>query len=474
MSSGSLTALFKLIGILSVGPFFAQFLMLLVSPWLTRLYSPSDFATVSVFLLFGAGMAALVCAKLDNAIIRCRDNEYAARLAVLTAKLVFLISFGLSLFSLALLYFFQVWQYLNFAVLLLFYLVMGGLYDILNALALQSNKAILVTNGRIFLVVVAIIFQILAGYSGCGAEGFVAGLVAGYFATTVYLYLHLRVCLSLTASKPSLTLSNTFHNHRDDFLFGTVATLFSTLQNNLPGVAVTVFVGPLAGGFYTLIQRVVFNPALTLASILSQSILPWLAQSHTGKTTAQPLVSLTALIFISMLGSILLIQPFCEQIFTFVFGESWRGAGAVAGILFLQLPFKLAYELVSVIMISESRQKLLSLSRLMTLLAGIIAIASVENHSTGTVFFVFSLVQSLSFTVALFFFFYAISMPFRQGGLIIWAGVALPAAYLALGWPNFGEPLTGAWNLKGVVSWLAIPLLLISFVKTRKLLKSAE
>lgn len=456
MSSGVGRQLLALVRMLAIGPLFAQILLLAASPVLTRLYLPEEFAAVAVFLLGGAAIASIACLKLDNAIVRVASSLEAGRIAMVATVSAFCFAVLLSSAGLIALTLLERMEYLVFVVLLGPYIFVGGLYDVLNALALRRCLVAIVTKGRIVLVISSLLVQICVGFLKGGAAGFILGLVIGYLCSVIYLATALRIRPRRWIS--SLEIRLILVQNRHDWLYGGPSSLFYTLQNNLPAVILTVVVGATVGGYYALIQRVVFNPVIIATGVLSQSVLPWLSRTR-DRGSAALLSKLASLAGIAMLGLVIGFYPLAEPSFAFIFGEQWRDAGVYAALLFLLLPYRVLYDVLSILLISENRQGTLFLTRGLALLLGVAVLLGFSETPTRDLFLWFSFTQAVCALTGIFAVALVLAIPLS--GLLQTMSFGLSITYLVVAFQGALSAFlwAGALNL---LFWLA-GMLIVGF-----------
>lgn len=433
MNGGAGWQLIGLVRTLAIGPLFAQLLMLAASPVLARLYSPSDFGVVASFLLGGAAIGSVACLKLDNAIIRAASSLEAVRISkvAIISALSFAIVF--SVFGFIALTQLNHVEYMNLMALLAPYIFIGGIYDVLNAVALRRQLAAIVTKGRIVLVISSLLVQIIVGVLKIGAAGFLFGLVVGYLCSVIYLTIALRIKPWFWIGRVSVDSRSILAKNRHDWLYGGPSSLFYTLQNNLPAVVLSAVAGAAVGGYYVLIQRVVFNPVIIITGVLSQSILPWLSRTRE-QDSAALLVKFTSLTVIAMLGMAIIVYPLIEPLFAFVFGEQWRKAGIYASLLFLLLPYRIFYDVLSILLISENRQGTLFLTRGLSLLIGVAVLIVFSEVATRDLFLLFSFVQAVCALAGIFALASALVIPLSDSLRTMIVGLSF--SYLVVAFQN--------------------------------------
>ncbi len=355
-----------------------------------------------------------------------------------------------------------------FVILMTLYIFFGGLYDVFNALALRKNMGAIVSKGRIFLSISSLFVQIAFGVLKCGATGFVLGLVLGYFCSVIYLSTALKIkprhwLIRVGVSKIRFILLK----NRHDLFYGGPSSLFYTLQNNLPAVIFTIVGGASVGGYYALIQRVVFNPVIIATGVLTQTILPWLSRTRYQGSGAL-LIKCSTFAATAMLGTVFLFYPFTDDLFAVIFGEHWREAGLYASLLFLLLPYRVLYDVLSILLISENRQRSIFLTRGFALLLGISVIFCFNKFVARELFFLFSLIQAMCALAGIGAL--AIILKLSLSHLLRVITIGLIFSYLAVGLegvflPYFGENLINIFfGLTGIIT-LAFSLVSAKLIK---------
>lgn len=392
MKQGAGTQLLLLTRVLAIGPVFAQLLLLAASPVLTRIFLPSAFAEIAAFLLAGGALASLACLKLDNAIIKERSTGNAARAAMVALASVVVFSISAGMVTLLVAVALDNPKLKWYGVLLAAYLFVGGVYDILNALALRKQLARVVTRGRIILAVASLVAQITLGVYLGDARFFVFGLVLGYLVATADLARALRIRLLPGLSRSMVR--DVLSRNASDTTHGSFSALLFTVGNNIPAVILTLTAGPTIGGYFALLQRVAFNPVLILTTLLTQSMLPWLAKHRTSAARQVMLLTASKLAWF-FLGISLLMLPLAETFFAFAFGEVWRKAGTFAAVLLVVLPCRVAFEVLANLLVVENRQAPLFLIRAFNLAIGLLVLLVFSMQHPEISVFVYALLQTM-------------------------------------------------------------------------------
>jgi O-antigen/teichoic acid export membrane protein len=163
----------------------------------------------------------------------------------------------------------------------------------------------------------------------------------------------------------------------------------------LPLAIFPVITGAVVGGYYALINRVIFNPANIITGVLGQSILPWLLSAQK-KEANLLLLKISTLASMMLFGIVLVLYFWITSIFALIFGEEWREAGFYASLILWFLPYKIQFDILSVLLISENKQGILFIARGSTLIIGLLTIISLYEANPHQLFFWFSLSQYIS------------------------------------------------------------------------------
>jgi O-antigen/teichoic acid export membrane protein len=219
--------------------------------------------------------------------------------------------------------------------------------------------------------------------------------------------------------------------------------------------------GATVGGYYALIQRVVFNPVIIVTGILSQSILPWLSRTR-DQGSAVLLAKFSSLAGITMLGMVIAVYFLAEPLFSVIFGEQWRQAGVYAGLLFLLLPYRVLYDLLSILLISENRQGTLFLTRGLALLLGVAVLFVFSEGATRELFLWFSFVQAVCALTGIFAVASVLQIPLSR--LLRTMSIGLITSYLVVAFQGEISTFFGGYILNLLFALAGILIMATSLV----------
>jgi lipopolysaccharide exporter len=334
-----LTNAFKLIGGTAVG----QLLTLLVSPVLSRLYSPADFGTFALYTTIISLMMVVGAFRYDLAIVMARNRREA--LHVLGLAFLFLV--GVSLVSLVVVLGLQgpigAYMDLGHAGWLVFLLPLAilsaGGYQNLSHWANRAKDYRALAFSRIAQSSTSAGVAVLVGLLFSTGMGLILGHLSG---SLVGFGLIARQSAAVLRKAPqqisSRRLRHTLVKFRDFPLYSLPNAFLNNLSLNLPVFLISsFFTGPLTGQ-YSLAVRVLNIPMAVIGAGIGQVFYQKLSDTYHRKGDCRRLVTQTwSSLFVVGVGPMVLVLLFGPHLFRLVFGPEWTGAGEMAAILALPL-----------------------------------------------------------------------------------------------------------------------------------------
>lgn len=334
------------IAILVSGTVAAQAIPILLSPIITRLYSPESFGVFSLFISMATLLAIIATGKYDFAIVMPKQDEEAKSIVVLVLFLSTLVSSLILVLGLMwgeyLLYVFDIAAHPGWLVLLA---VTVWVYAIYHALYAYTNR-------------ICRYKQMSLSQGSQAITGSAANIALGLLQDSYYYLIYSRL-LGLVSSiwvlkKASHLTQNGFtwpskaalvamaKRYSNFPKFSLPADILLQVSNDLPIYMLMVLYNDVVVGLYTLSLRVVGAPF----NIIGTSVLNVFRQeaadhySHYGECRAVYLKTLKLLSVLSLVPS-LLLGLFAAPLFGIIFGEEWVDAGKITQIMILMYYIKL-------------------------------------------------------------------------------------------------------------------------------------
>jgi len=326
--------------LLAGGTALGQAITVLVSPILTRLYTPEDFGIFGVYASILGIVTVVASLRYEYALPLPEDDETAANILVLC----FLLLLGMTTLS-----WFAIqglgnrivsWANVPGLQPYLWLIPLGvlgaGTYQILNYWAVRKRDFPRIARTRLSRGMARAALQVGVGFAHSGPLGLLLGQFAGETAGSASLSLAAWrkdrapfKAVSLRGIRQAGTRYKRFP------LFSTWGSLLDALGGNVPQLLFAAFYGAVAAGWFGLGQRVIAAPL----NIVVDSV----AQVYFGEAARLPRDDPKAMkrLFFKLTGRLALIGgipvavicALAPWFFAIVFGPGWGTAGRYVQIL---------------------------------------------------------------------------------------------------------------------------------------------
>ena len=319
---------------LVTGTTFAQVLVVLASPALTRLFTPADFGLLAIFTSITKVISTVSCLRYEFAIMLPEEERDAANLLATCIAIVT----GISLLCLPVFLLFEsaIVSALNapdlagHLWLVSPFVFVSGLVLALNYWNSRSRQYGRLTVARIVSAVATTGGQLGAGMGGfptggalIGANTLGQGVATGILAAQIYRDDHRRLTrhISLHRMKGMLV------RYRKFPLYESWSALLNVASWQLPSLLLPIYFSPVQAGFYSLAFRLIMMPMDLVGGAIQQVFFQ---QASSAKREGQ-LADLTESVFTILLRIVLFpmltVSVIGEELFAFVFGSVWAEAG---------------------------------------------------------------------------------------------------------------------------------------------------
>ncbi len=348
---------------LMTGTTFAQALLILIAPILTRLYSPDDFGIFALYTSILGILAVVACFRYELAIVLPEKDEDAANVLALSI----LITLGLSFIILLLVAVFKN----SFSNLLgapelsfwlwfmPFSLLVAGLFQIFNYWSTRKKQFRRLAVRQITQSSVTAVTQLSAGAITSGAGGLIGGHIAGQAVATGRLAGQIwkdegKQILSYLSKEK---IKKVLLRYKDFPLFSSWAIFLNSISAALPALLLAYFFNPIIVGYYALGHRVLAMPLGVIGGAVAQVFFPRATEAY----NKGELDSLTISIFGELVSiglvPLLLLMLVAPDLFVIVFGDSWLVAGEYVRWLSLWLFLQFISSPISMIYMILERQR---------------------------------------------------------------------------------------------------------------------
>lgn len=316
--------------LLAGGTAVAQLLVIGASPILSRLYTPAEFGTFSVFsalLLMLMGFASL---RYEFAIPLARDDREGFAVLTLAHLLLAVSAVTTVLLVLALRGPVVRWTHTPalapYLWLLPLAVLAGGSYQALSFWASRRKEF-----GRLSVTKATqgggqVAIQVGMGVAGFGASGLILGFVAGQ---TLGVGSLLRSAWAQRIPAARGALRAVARQYRDFPRYHTWNSLVDIVGLQFPTLLFAAFFSVADAGSFAMAMRVLGLPAALLGQAVAQVFYP--AAAERGQAQSRELVERVATAsFVAALSVFSLVWLFGPFAFGFAFGPEWNTSGRFA------------------------------------------------------------------------------------------------------------------------------------------------
>ncbi len=324
---------------LMTGTAIAQAIPILISPILTRLYTPNEFGILALYMAVVSVVAIIVTGRYELAVMLPESDEDAINVGALALS----VALAISLLTLLIVGIFNkpIAQLLgkpeiaNWLYLVPFSVLFIGIYQILNYWSTRRKQYGQLALSRVSQSVANGSVNLGVGFSGLGITGLLSGVLFGQGVAAFILGWQVRKDLS--QYKKSISKQRMLRNakkYQDFPKVNSLHALVDVLQSSGVVFLISALFGGSILGLYAFTLRILNAPLGLLGASVSQVFYQKASETYKNGGDLQPLVRKTILSLGMMALPIFLVIGFLAPIlFEVIFGKDWSVAGTYAQIL---------------------------------------------------------------------------------------------------------------------------------------------
>ncbi|HDC5749596.1 TPA: type 8 capsular polysaccharide synthesis protein Cap8K [Staphylococcus aureus] len=333
----------------------AQVILIITTPIITRLYSPTEFGEFTIFSNIAMILIPIINARYDLLIVNTKNDR--------SANILSQISFLISLLILLLLipiFAISAWLYPNFILDFIFIIIMLFLVSLTNIFTNYLNKERkykVLSLINVFRAGSMALLQIIFGLLALGSLGLIIGFSLSYIAGITLGYKTFKKHFNIVRDKEETKAL--FLENKNQLVYSTP----SILLNSLSFSVVVFFIGILYTntevGIYGMAIRVLGIPvtiiSLGLSKIFMQQANDYYIEHGNFRNLLLKFSSILVIV------SIILYVPlylFSEELVNILLGHSWVDAITVIKIVIPLFVIRLIVSTVSLSVIVLQKQQL--------------------------------------------------------------------------------------------------------------------
>jgi len=353
----------KNVSVLATGAFIVQTISVILSPVLSRLYTPEDYGLLAIFTSIISILTVMGSFRYELAILIPKKNSEASLLLKLSVFIVILISLIVLVVTIL---FNQNISHLfgndNLSFWLWFIAPVFLSAGIVQAFTYWLNRIKnykLISAVRIFQSVTNSSLSLILGFLKYHTSGLLAALIFSNIASLVFLIRKSRSSLKNCVSNLGglKIISDKF---REFPLLSLPGALLDTLSINSVIFLLGFFFSESVTGSYSFSYKILTLPSVLIGASIGQVLFQKISETYSNNQKILPSILKTwKLLFFAGLIPMILIFVFGENLFRFVFGDRWSDAGKISEYLCLLTYFMLISSPTSNAMIVLRKQKFL-------------------------------------------------------------------------------------------------------------------
>lgn len=321
----------KNVSVLASGAAMSQLILVVVLPFLTRIYTPKDFEALALFLAIFSIINVIICLRFEIAIPIAKDDGSAISLVLLslisTFVIVVLISVIIFFFreQIDILTDYKISAYLW---LLPVALIFWGGYTAFQYWATRRKQFNKIAKTRLIQSINGSVSQLVFGMSGFGALGLLLGYIiqigSGIFSLVIFFFKETKEKISNIKIH---TLKEVFLEYKRFPKYSTWEALANSAGIQVPIILIASYAIGEEAGYIMLAMRLLSAPMSLIGGAVAQvylSEVPMYYQS--GQLKEFTYKTITSLLKISIIPMIL-VAILSPMLIPIIFGIEWGRVG---------------------------------------------------------------------------------------------------------------------------------------------------
>ena len=320
----------------------AQFILLISSPILTRIFSPESFGILTIYYSILSILGVVGSLRYELAIMLPEKMEDSRSIFFLSIFISIFVSLIILLF-LVTIFLISDWTSVDYLFFLVPGLLLTSFFQILTNWNNRFSNFKLIASANVAQTSVTSFSQITLGMFGFSSYGLIFGSLLG-LASAILVFLKSNI-FNVKLFFRHIKTQHLIHNlkeYKEFPYFSLPGALVSSISLQAPVLFVSFFFGQAITGFYGLALRVVYLPIVLLSTPIFQVTYKKISDLDIHNPSNIRAYVLKKVFYLAVVAIPLPIFFFffSEEVFAFIFGEDWRRAGDFAVYLSFLAYFK--------------------------------------------------------------------------------------------------------------------------------------
>lgn len=312
--------------ILILGSGFSQFIVLLITPILTRIYKPAFFAQYFIFLSAINILKQVFTLRFELTIVIVNDKK----LEFLSLAITFILNTLFSFLSTVLIILFnKIFQirYIN----LLFFIILSSYVmaniEIVNYWNNKNRNYKTISISKIYSILFISIFQIMLFFIKIPENKLVLGHFLGLIFTLLFLIIKIRfkdIWVNVFSNLSKIKFLYLIKKYNNILKFNSLINLLSNLLNETPIYIISYFFGQNYTAIYGMVNKIIGNPMNLIGQSISNVFFRNVSEKYNEGDIKSYFFTVSKKLY--KLGFILSFLIFLLSFFVeFYLGKDWKG-----------------------------------------------------------------------------------------------------------------------------------------------------
>lgn len=319
---------------LASGRTIATAIPFLTAPILGRLYTPSDYSNLTLFLSLNAVISVFVTFQMHHSLALEDSDRAATSLAWIALAIAGAVSVGVAVATVLVALAQGAGTVWGWMFLLPVSVLLNGMLRVTELFATRERRFGFIARVLVAQVVTTAVASILFGFWVGGSVGLFLGFFLGQTVQVAqqFQYLRQRIAAAGFPSKPRARAL--IRRHRDFMVFSTPSALIQTLAIELPTFALSALTMTGAVGAFGRVRQIISAPVNLTRSSVSQVFQREAAELYRTTGSCRRLMFQTAawLFAVGIVPTLLLVF-YGPSLLALYLGPGWEQAGVFAQIL---------------------------------------------------------------------------------------------------------------------------------------------
>lgn len=349
----------KSFSLLASGSIIAQAITIILSPVVTRLFTPEQFGLYTIVVTAISLFGPVICLKYDMAIVIAKGEKETYSLI----KLCLLMAIPLSLL-ISILYVLiimsesystlQLWGYI-FAIAILL-----STYGINNILLAYNNKSGLykiISSVTVIKSVVNNILLVLSGLINSGVLGLLGSQIISSLAGLRSQSKDIRKNINKFKNINFVDIKNVFLDYKKLPIFNATSAIITTSVYSTINLFIAVAFSAQQLGLYSLSYRVLGIPFTVISANIARVFFNSASMElHNNGSFSKTFTRTILFLAITVLSTITILAIISPWLFSTIFGEEWAKAGTYVRLLAPMFAIRLISESLTTSFIVSGKQ----------------------------------------------------------------------------------------------------------------------